>query len=160
MFGDLAGDFSIDVEVRLLRQGQGSRNTRSTDGRFHMIPTQRNYQRPLLAKGGPMPRPKQQNCQIRAADGRFHIVRCNEFISGQAKLLFYQALAKRIAALSRPASRSGRFIKADGRFIKAGKLQWQFYQASASSDGRFIKASPNGHFIKGRRMASLPRPVS
>ena len=31
-------------------------------------------------------------------------------------------------ALSRPASRSGRFIKADGRFIKAG------------NNGRFIKA--------------------
>ena len=34
---------------------------------------------------------------------------------------FYQGLAKRIAVLSRPASRSGRFIKADGSFIKAGQ---------------------------------------
>ena len=33
---------------------------------------------------------------------------------------FYKWPAKRMAALSRPASRSGRFIKADVRFIKAG----------------------------------------
>ena len=36
---------------------------------------------------------------------------------------FYQGLAKRLAVLSRPASRSGRFIKGDGRFIKAGQPQ-------------------------------------
>ena len=36
---------------------------------------------------------------------------------------FYQGLAKRFAVLSRPASRSGRFIKGDGRFIKAGQPQ-------------------------------------
>ena len=37
VFGDLS-DLSINVEVRLFRQSQGSRNTRSTDGRFHKIP--------------------------------------------------------------------------------------------------------------------------
>ena len=36
---------------------------------------------------------------------------------------FYQGLAKRFAVLSRPASRSGRFVKGDGRFIKAGQPQ-------------------------------------
>ena len=36
---------------------------------------------------------------------------------------FYQGLAKRSAVLSRPASRSGRSIKGDGRFIKAGQPQ-------------------------------------
>ena len=36
---------------------------------------------------------------------------------------FYQGLAKRFAVLSRPASRSGRFITGDGRFIKAGQPQ-------------------------------------
>ena len=35
----------------------------------------------------------------------------------------YPGLAKRFAVLSRPASRSGRFIKGDGRFIKAGQPQ-------------------------------------
>ena len=37
---------------------------------------------------------------------------------------FYQGLAKRLAVLSRPASRSGPFsLKGDGRFIKAGQPQ-------------------------------------
>ena len=36
---------------------------------------------------------------------------------------FYQGLAKRFAVLSRPASRSGRFVKGDGRVIKAGQPQ-------------------------------------
>ena len=49
---------------------------------------------------------------------------------------FYQGLAKRMATLSRPASRSGRFIKADGRFIK-------FYQQ------RFHIA-PYKEFISGQ----------
>ena len=63
---------------------------------------------------------------LRAADGRFHIVPYKEFISGQAEQ-FLGRLAKRMATLSRPASRSGRFIKADGRFIKFYQ-QWPFYQ--------------------------------
>ena len=62
---------------------------------------------------------------------------------------FYQGLAKRIAVLSRPASRSGRLIKADGSFIKAGqpmavlstmaalsrlrtRPQWPLYQSEAA----------------------------
>ena len=40
---------------------------------------------------------------------------------------FFGRLAKRMATLSRPASRSGRFIKADGRFIKFYQ-QWPLYQ--------------------------------
>ena len=81
---------------------------------------------------------------LRAADGRFHIVPYKEFISGQAEQ-FLGRLAKRMATLSRPASRSGRFIKADGRFIKFYQQwplyqgrgrgqwpQWPFYQAEAA----------------------------
>ena len=49
-----------------------------------------------------------------------------EFISGQAEQ-FLGRPAKRMATLSRPASRSGRFIKADGRFIKFYQ-QWPLYQ--------------------------------
>ena len=49
-----------------------------------------------------------------------------EFISGQAEQ-FLGRLAKRMASLSRPASRSGRFIKADGRFMKFYQ-QWPLYQ--------------------------------
>ena len=47
--------------------------------------------------------------RTRAADGRFHIVPCKEFISGQAEPFLSRAC--RIATLSRPASRSGRFVK-------------------------------------------------
>ena len=102
--------------------------------------------RPLLANSGPVTvlskassngkaaRPKQQNCQIL----RFGLRMADSILPGvmslsaarRRKLLFYQALAERMAALSTPASRTGRFIKADGRFIKAGKPQLQFYQAS------------------------------
>ena len=46
---------------------------------------------------------------VRAADGRFHIVPYKEFISGQAKPFLSNPC--RIATLSRPASRSGRFAK-------------------------------------------------
>ena len=52
---------------------------------------------------------------IRAADGRFHIVPYKEFISGQAEP--FLSRAGRMATLSRPASCSGRFIKADGNFM-------------------------------------------
>ena len=70
----------------------------------------------------------------RSPDGRFHIVPYKEFISGQAEQ-FLGRLAKRMATLSRPASRSrfikfinsGRFIKvedkASGRNVKAGQPQ-------------------------------------
>ena len=68
---------------------------------------------------------------------------------------FYQGLAKRIAALSRPASRSGRFIKADGSFIKAGqpmavlstmaalsrlrtRPQWPFCQSEAAKSPNLL----------------------
>ena len=62
---------------------------------------------------------------IWAADGRFHIVPCKQFISSQAELF-----------LARAGKANGRFIKAAvvmvskpmAVFTKAGKPQWPFYQ--------------------------------
>ena len=48
---------------------------------------------------------------------------------------FYQGLA-RIPVLLRLANRRGRFIKADGRFIKAASLNCNFF----SNSSRFINA--------------------
>ena len=93
---------------------------------------------------------------IWVADGRFHIVPCKQFISGQAKLFLGKAgkangrfskagqppwpwLGKRMAALSRPASRNGHCLRADGRFTKAGKPQWPFYQQWPLYQGRPIQ---------------------
>ena len=57
------------------------------------------------------------------------------------------------------ASRSGRFIKADGCFIKAGKPQWPFYQQwprqLASANGRFIN---DGRFITAQANEGLIDP--
>ena len=52
---------------------------------------------------------KWPDLEIRAADGRFHIVPYKEFISGQAEPFLSRAC--RIATLLRPASRSCRFVK-------------------------------------------------
>ena len=52
---------------------------------------------------------KWPDLEIRAADGRFHTVPYKEFISGQAEPFLSRAC--RIATLSRPASRSCRFVK-------------------------------------------------
>ena len=52
---------------------------------------------------------KWPDLEIRAADGRFHIVPYKEFISGQAEPFVSRAC--RIATLSRPASRSCRLVK-------------------------------------------------
>ena len=89
---------------------------------------------------------------------------------------FYQGLAKRIAVLSRPASRSGRFIKADGSFIKAGqpmavlstmaalsrlrtRPQWPLYQSEAAKSPDLLDLGCGwpisyGRFIKVEDQAS------
>ena len=67
----------------------------------------------LLGRSGQMAR-----SHIRASRGRFHVVPCKEFISGEAEP-FYQK----------------RFIKAGGRFIKP---------IAVLSN----RPKPNGHFIK------------
>ena len=59
---------------------------------------------------------------LRAADGRFHIVPYKEFISGQA-----EPFLGRAGKANGNFIRSGRFIKADGRFIKFYQ-QWPLYQ--------------------------------
>ena len=66
-------------------------------------------------------------------DGRFHIAPCRSLPA--AKPILFKGLQSKWP-LSRPACRGGRFIKADGRFIKAGQPQWPFYQQWPLYQGR------------------------
>ena len=87
--------------------------------------------------------------RLRIAD---FILSCASSSSAARLSHFIQAGGSPMAVLSRPASPSGRVIKASGRSIKTGQprlpfyQQWPIYQGRPTPDGRFIKA--NGRFIK------------
>ena len=79
--------------------------------------------------------------------GNFYNFPYKEFINGFRE----ETKGNLVAILSRPTSRSSRFIKADGRFIKAGQPQWPFYQRWPLYQGRWPSQWPNGRFINQKR---------
>ena len=81
------------------------------------------------------------------ASSHMLVSQTKEFMNG----LREETKGNLVAILSRPTSRSSRFIKADGRFIKAGQHQWPFYQRRPPYQGRWPSQWPNGRFINQKR---------